>query len=161
MLLNIEVKAPEDPEIFARYDHELAANVLCDLIGQYGVAKRTMVSSFSQQQLLDIKKASENRRDFVIQSLRNGDGGPDPEDYAIDPQMHGVNLIYSQLNRQLVQRLRQSEQQMLLGVWYLKDQSQEDATMYMRVFKTCSPIDFFYSDRPVEAMKARAAIQNQ
>lgn len=32
MLLNIEVKAPEDPEIFARYDHELAANVLCDLI---------------------------------------------------------------------------------------------------------------------------------
>ena len=102
MLLNIEVKAPEDPEIFARYDHQLFANLVCRMINKHGVAKQTMVSSFSATLLLDVARASENRRDFVIQSLRNGFGGPDPEDYAVDSQMHGVNIVYNQVNRQLV-----------------------------------------------------------
>ena len=48
---------------------------------------------------------------------------------------------------------------MLLGVWYWTQLSQEDTQMYTRVFKTCSPIDFFYSDRPLAAMEARNAIQ--
>jgi len=47
MLLNIEVKAPDTPEIAARYDTEKAANTLCHLISKYRVAKRTMISSFN------------------------------------------------------------------------------------------------------------------
>lgn len=160
ILLNIEVKAPEDPEIAARYDHEKAANVLCNLIDKLRVAKRTMVSSFSSRQLQDIKRASASHRDFVIHSLRNGDGGPCPDNYELDSEMDGLNILYSQLNRQLVQRLRSSERSMLIGVWFWQKFGGEDATMYMRVFKTCSPIDFFYSDKPLEAMEARTAIQN-
>ena len=50
---------------------------------------------------------------------------------------------------------------MLIGVWYwLAISNPEDQTMYNHVFKSCSPIDLFYSDKPLQAMEARAAIQN-
>jgi len=51
MLLNIEVKSPEDSLIAARYDHEMAATVLCNIISKYRVAKQTMISSFSRTML--------------------------------------------------------------------------------------------------------------
>ena len=106
MLLNIEVKAPDSPEVAARYDKEKAATTICHLISKYRLAKRTMISSFNVQQLQAIKRASQGKRDFLIQSLRNYDGGPDPADYALNPDERGVNLIYNLLNRQLVQQLR-------------------------------------------------------
>ena len=158
MLLNIEIKAPEDPEIFAKYEHQLLVSLVCQMINKHGVAKHTMISSFSATLLQDVVRASDNHHDFVIQSLRNGFGGPHSDDYAVHPQMLGVNIVYAQISPQLVQQLRQSEQTIFIGVWYLKCQSQEDATMYTIVFKTCSRIDFFYSDKPLEAMKARTAI---
>ena len=160
MLLNIEVKEPNTPEIAARYDIALASNVLCNLISKHRVAKRTMISGFSAKYLQAIKVASAGHRDFFIQSLRNEDGSPDAEDYQIDAEFHGVNIIYNQLNRQLVQRFKSEERPMLIGVWYWLKLNQEDQTMYNRVFKTCSPIDFFYSDKPLQAMEARAAIQD-
>ncbi len=73
-----------------------------------------MISSFNNHVIQEMNEACEGKRDFVVQSLRNFDGGPD--DYEIDDTIAGVNIIYSQLSRQLVERLRTVDQ--LLGVWW-------------------------------------------
>lgn len=153
-LLNVEMKAPDNLEVAARYNHTAAAQILCNLLSSYRVAKRVIISSFSNAQLQAVNEASAGRRDFVIQSLRNHNGGPD--DYSIDQTMDGVNLIYSQLNRQLIENLRETHS--LLGVWFWTEQNIENHAMYVRVFETCGNIDFFYSDKPLEAMAARNAI---
>ena len=75
--------------------------------------------------------------------------------------MNGVNLIYSQLSKGLVETIRTSNEHQLLGVWYWAPESSENAAMYMRVFNTCGNIDFFYSDKPIEAMAARDSIYEQ
>jgi len=159
ILLNIELKAPSSEAVASRYDKSLAAHIVCNLINKYRIASQTMISSFDTNVIKAVHIACEGKRDFVVQSLRNFDGGPDPSDYAIDESMQGVNLIYSQLSRTLVDRLRSIDQ--LLGVWYWTEQSQENALMYSRVFHTCAPIDLFYSDRPLEAIKARSTIYEQ
>lgn len=52
-----------------------------------------MVSSFQAQVLAAVHEASLGRRDFFIQSLRNFDLGPDPEEYTISESMNGVNVV--------------------------------------------------------------------
>lgn len=148
------MKAPADPTNAARYDHQEAARILCNLLSTYGVSSRVVISSFSFAQLKAVSEASAGRRDFFIQSLRNSDGGPD--DYSIDDTLDGVNLIYTQLNRPLIESLRETHS--LIGVWFWTEQSVENHAMYVRVFQTCSNIDFFYSDQPLEAMAARDAL---
>ena len=168
MLLNIELKAPTDNVISARYNHRLAAEIVCNLISQHRIAHQTMISSFSPKVINAVNLASQGRRDFIIQSLRNFDLRPDPENYAIsaDSLSHGVNIVYTQLTRSLVQQLKQttiSEEVTpavpLLGVWYSAAETSENQAMYSRVFHTCGTVDFFYSDRPVEAIQARDAIR--
>lgn len=61
--------------------------------------------------------------------MRNPDFGPD--EYTIDDTLDGVNLIYSQLSRPLIEQLRKTH---LLGVWFYKKQSTENSEMYLRVF---------------------------
>ena len=108
-----------------------------------------------------VQSATEGKRDFVVQSLRNYDAGPDPANYNIDENTNGVNLIYSQMSRATVERVREQGPNMLLGVWYWTEESEENAQMYMRIFHTCGPIDFFYSDKPFQAMEARKSIEEQ
>ena len=77
---------------------------MCNLINKYRLATQIMISSFHNHVIKEVTEACEGKRDFVVQSLRNSDGGPD--DYDIDESITGVNVIYSQLSRQLVERLR-------------------------------------------------------
>ena len=71
-----------------------------------------------------------------------------------------MNIVYSQLTRPLIQRIKQpSESAPLVGVWYFAGESSENQAMYSRVFNTCGPIDFFYSDKPLEAKQAREMIE--
>ena len=50
---------------------------------------------------------------------------------------------------------------MLLGVWYWAEETPENAQMYVRAFHTWGLIDFFYSDKPLEAMEARNKIREE
>lgn len=50
------------------------------------------------------------------------------------------------------------ESQGLLGVWYYAPATQENDALYRTVFET-HQVDFFYSDKPLEAMAARNQIK--
>ena len=49
VLLNIELKAPCNAVIANRYDHFLAAQIVCNAIARNHIARKTMVSSFDQK----------------------------------------------------------------------------------------------------------------
>ena len=67
------------------------ARNLVGLINRFDIATRVMVSSFSTAMLSAIQNVGEP--EFITQSLRNFEGGPD--DYTITNTMHGVNMIYT------------------------------------------------------------------
>ena len=114
-----------------------------------------MVSSFSCKVLREFHIASQGKRGFIIQSLRNYDARPCPQDYAVSEEVQGVNIIYSQLTPALTCRFNDANQ--LFGVWFWTKESEENAAMYERVFSTkCGTIDLFYSDIPLQAVAARA-----
>lgn len=57
--------------------------------------------------------------------------------------------------------MREQESNQLLGVWYWTEQDTEGPQMYNRLFgQLGGSIDFFFSDRPLEAMQARDAIES-
>lgn len=88
-----------------------------------------MISSFSPEVINAVNVASQGHRDFVIQSLRNYDLRPDPADYAIERgSSHGVNIVYSQLTRALIQRIKPCtvDQPPLVGIWYFAGESAEN-----------------------------------
>ncbi len=95
--LNIEMKAPMSDVQASRYDHKRAAHIVCNLVNKYRVAAQTMISSFGNHVLEAVNEACEGKRDFVVQSLRNCDGGPD--EYDKDDSIAGVTVLYSQLSR--------------------------------------------------------------
>ena len=51
MLLNIELKAPADERVAARYDHKLAAKIVCDMVYRYQMVHQIMISSFNKHVL--------------------------------------------------------------------------------------------------------------
>ena len=106
MLLNIELKAPADEAVAPRYNMKLAAQIVINMINEYQMTRQIMMSSFNMKVIKAVHEATEGRRDIFVQSLRNFDTGPDPADYTIDESMHGVNLIYSQLNKRSIERVR-------------------------------------------------------
>lgn len=87
-----------------------------------------MISSFSEAVISAVNEATQGRRDFIIQSLRNFDLGPDPANYEIQQdESHGVNIVYSELTRALIQRIKQpTETAPLVGVWYSAGESTEN-----------------------------------
>jgi len=46
-------------------------------------------------------------------------------------------------------------------VWYAADVFEENEVMWEDVFEPQSAVDFFYSDRPLEAMQARDKLQKK
>ena len=69
------------------------ARNLVGLINRFDIATRVMVSSFSTAMLSAIQNEVVGEPEFITQSLRNFEGGPD--DYTIPNTMHGVNMIYT------------------------------------------------------------------
>ena len=65
--------------------------------------------------------------------------------------MSGVNIRYNFLTDEVLNKVH--SQRKLLGVWYNKIDTIEDNVMYEKIFT--SGVDFFYSDKPLEAMAMR------
>ena len=49
-----------------------------------------------------------------------------------------------------------------MGVWYRPANTKENQDVYDKIFgKTGKTVDYFYSDKPIEAMAARDIIQGK
>jgi len=67
MLLNIELKGPISEEWITKYNYDLAALKVVELIEKYKISNKTMISSFVPQILESILRVTENRKqDFII-----------------------------------------------------------------------------------------------
>ena len=68
MLLNIELKGPTEEASAAKYNFELTAKKVVELIEHYDIGRKVMVSSFTPKILDGIAKASPNAstRQFII-----------------------------------------------------------------------------------------------
>ena len=66
MLLNIELKGPWDEEYVSKYDYNLAARKVIELIDKYDVAERVMISSFVPRIIDSVVAASPSNRKFII-----------------------------------------------------------------------------------------------
>ena len=116
MLLNIELKGPWDEEYVSQYDYNLAAKKVIQLIDKYNVAERVMISSFVPRIIDSVISASSPDRKFIIQSLRNRRGLPDPASYAMFEQTTGINIMLQYMTEARIKKVQKSGH--LVGLWY-------------------------------------------
>lgn len=88
MLLNIELKGPCDSELLQQYDSDLAALKVVQLIDQYDIANKVMISSFTPVILESIVTNSPSTRQFIILQLTDEDRA----DYPTHDSHTGVSL---------------------------------------------------------------------
>ena len=153
LLINIELKGPRTESDAAQYDFDQAARKVIALIDRHDVGKQTMISSFRRRIIDSVIRASSPpyKRNFVVQSLRNAGRLPDPDNYEVFAGTTGINLLFNYLEEDIVQKIHDGGN--YAGVWYAADTSEESDEMWNEVFTINSKgVDFFYSDKPLEAM---------
>ena len=69
MLMNIELKGPRFGPMISKYNYELAAKKVVDLIDKYNIASKVMVSSFVPRILQSIIDVTNPQRKFIIHNL--------------------------------------------------------------------------------------------
>ena len=129
MLLNIELKGPLDEAWVSQYDYNLAARKVIDLIEEYEIGSKTMISSFVPRILDAILAASSTPRSFVVQSLRNRGTVMDPDNYAVFPEMTGINMYVKYLSEDIVNKVVKTSGNWL-GVWYIARLQTEGEDMW-------------------------------
>ena len=129
MLLNIELKGPMSEEIAKLYDYDLAAQKVIELIDQYSIGYKSMISSFTPRILTSVINASPSTelrpRSFVIQSIRNNYGKPDPDNYETFDEMVGMNIDYAQFTSERVEKIQSTNN--FVGLWYSVTRASEDS----------------------------------
>lgn len=79
---------------------------------------------------------------------------PDPFNYEVDEGTTGINVLYEYLTEEIVQKAHTAGN--YVGVWYATATKEESEEMWDEVFSVAGKgVDFFFSDKPQEAMKAR------
>ena len=113
MLVNIEMKGPCNLEIRARYDIPKACSLVKELIQEYGIANRTILSSFCRP-ILDKMVQIVPKRQFKILFLKDDDG---PElDYTTPKGMNGLNVDLHYLQQSVIKDIKNTGN--TVGVWY-------------------------------------------
>lgn len=159
MLINIEIKSPADPSHYAAY--EMAQLDLCkqvrNLIDMLQINERTIVSSFHPGPTALFVKLRNQRwfeRDFAIFQIFNGGGQSAPTEYKTPTGMQGILVRQSHFTQDMIENTRKCGKK--LGVWYGKADKTESQDTYDYLFgETGRRVDYFYSNFPVRAMKAR------
>ena len=83
----------------------------------------------------------------------------EPE-YKTPEGMQGINLSLELLKQDVIEPVQDVGH--TVGVWYIAARTEETNEVYELLFgKTGNVVDLFYSDRPLEAMKARDQIQSR
>lgn len=122
-----------------------------------------MISSFTPRLLTSVINASPSTelkpRSFIIQSIRNNYGKPDPNDYETFDEMVGMNIDYWQFRADRVEKIHSTNN--FVGLWYSVTRASENEEMWFKAFTEGGGVDFFFSDKPIEAMQSRDSLQNQ
>lgn len=158
MLLNIELKGPVDEPWVSKYDYNLAAQKVVQLITQYNIGYKTMVASLRPRILDSVILASQNLRprEFLIHSALNKIGRKATLGYTTPEHVIGTNINYGDLMEETIRKFKSENK--LIGVWFQKKSQPESKRMRTRVFTIEGGVDFFLSDNPLEAMKIRDSL---
>ena len=131
---------------------------MIELVDKYNLAERVMISSFVPRIIDSVISASPSNRKFIIQSLRNRKALPDPANYAIFDQTTGINIMLQYMTEERIKKVQKSGH--LVGLWFsMAREGKEDVKVWKQVFTMAGGVNFFYSDRPLESMKARDKFQ--
>lgn len=133
---------------------------MIDLIEKNDIGSKTLVSSFSPSVLKLFVKATQpaDERSFLISPLLNyGGTKEDREKYKAPDFMDGINIAYPFMTRERVATVRQANK--LIGV-YTGSRTPENRNVWDNVFTMeDGAVNFFISDKPLEAIKARNILQ--
>ena len=93
-------------------------------------------------------------RDFAIFQIFNGGGQEAPTEYKTPVGMQGIAVRQTHFTQEMVDNSRKAGKK--LAVWYGKADKTESQSTYDYLFgETGKRVDYFYSNFPVKAMKAR------
>ena len=156
MLINIEIKAPsETPAVLARYNYKLACQIVKEHIDWFQVEERTIISSFVSLVTKQMKAIAPVRNFQILQLLNYG--GLEKNGYPTPRGMQGINLDLHYLDQDVIEKTQTNGN--AVAVWYWTKTESENDQVYNLLFgKTGNKVDYFYSDQPMEAMRARDAI---
>jgi len=99
MKLNIEMKGPQSEKWQSKYDFDLCCVKVNDLIQQFDIGHRTIISSF-RHQITDQMQKSSNSTYKVLQLYNDWERHDD--NYETPPGCHGVNLDIEYLEQALI-----------------------------------------------------------
>ena len=128
MVLNIELKGPNDPAFKPRYDFEAASRIVYEMILETGIATKVMLSSFQPEILSSMKAVSADNRQFMIHRLTSDKGEPDPYDYQMHDSTEGINMYHPYVSKAVTQKIR--DQGGFVGVWWSAKVQTENKEMY-------------------------------
>lgn len=84
-------------------------------------------------------------------------GGRETDGYPTPQGMEGINIDLHYLEQSVIRKTQFEGKS--LSVWYWTETEEETTKAYNKLFGlTGNKVDFFYSDDPLEAMKARDLI---
>ena len=167
MQIHIEVKVPfRSEKAKARYDSLTACKLVRDLIDKYEIRERTSVIVWDPQVVANMYKVKKQRwypKDFKILQLVNMYLEPPKIGYETQRGLEGILIHNNFLQQEFIEKNHAIGQGKLVGIWCTtlkgKVKEADEAAMYDKLFgKTGKRVDFFYSDHPSKAMKARDKI---
>ena len=100
MNLNIEMKGPQSPQWQIKYDFDLCCTKVNDLIDKFGIAEKTIISSF-RPQITDTMQKSSHQKYKVLQLYNDWEEHED--NYETPTGCHGVNIDIDYLEQQVIE----------------------------------------------------------
>ncbi|CDW84767.1 glycerophosphoryl diester phosphodiesterase [Stylonychia lemnae] len=159
MLVNIEVKAPHEDEVKAKYDFKKCISQVYELIKNYDAFTHYTVSSFDGDILSELEALNQLNqvevRYFQLYNFYEHYELPDPALYT--KYGHGINISSTKLNKEVIRNCHNKGK--LVGVWVNKEAFVEDDKFYE--YAIYLEVDFICTDYPLEAIKIREKVQNQ
>ena len=115
MLINIEMKGPNNQEILPMYDITSACSIVKSAIENYNIGPRTIVSSFVPQIFNKMVEMTPERQ-FKIFALMNNDG-EEKDGYRPQHGINGMNLDLHYLQQSVITDIQSAGVE--VGIWFM------------------------------------------
>ena len=152
MYINIEVKAPHEPQIRERYDYRESIRLVHMHIVNYDLEGHCCVSSFDHDILEELDNLNQLHTSKVdalyLYNFYDHNELPAPEVYATRGM--GINISSTKLTKEVVDICHSNGKK--VGVWIDRSVSSEDDAFYLNIFRM--GVDFFCSDYPERVLEA-------
>lgn len=156
MVLNLEMKTPSRRKWSKRYDSERAVRRVLYLIDQYKIGHRTILSSFDPWVLQRIVGLSPRQELREFKVLLLCDDATCFNDFVTPEQLEGNSINYNLLNEERMESIVDGGKNSI-GI-YSSITDGEGPERWEKVFSFKGGVDYFYSDKPIEATRARNRI---